>query len=122
MKFFAILPLLALASASALGSDLGKETHDILVRERMSVNPEAQGGILEDRDLSKRACKNNGCKCQKVSQGQYCGLCWRNNDFIVTKLGTGGAWNHVYECNSSGGCCDYGYAKDCDLQKSSIRC
>ncbi|PKS08753.1 hypothetical protein jhhlp_004806 [Lomentospora prolificans] len=122
MKFLSIFSLLTLASASALGSDLGKETHDLLVRERMSVNPEVQLATLEERDLEKRACKSNGCKCQKVPQGQYCGLCWRGNDFVVTKLGSGGAWNHVYECNKNGGCCDYGYAKDCDLQKTSIRC
>ena len=61
--------------------------------------------------------KGNGCKCSRVPAGdQYCGLCAE-----VTDYGRGGDWSHVYECNKSGGCCDYGVASDCKAKKN-MRC
>lgn len=58
------------------------------------------------------ACKSNGCKCQKVKQGQYCGLDWKGSNFVVTDLGSGD-WDDIFECNPQGGCCDYGYSSKC---------
>ncbi|KGQ01961.1 hypothetical protein PAAG_11356 [Paracoccidioides lutzii Pb01] len=56
------------------------------------------------------------CQCRQGSrQGQYCGHCSQvlpTADFI---------YNHVYECNPSGGCRDYGYRRDCDSDHSSDR-
>jgi len=45
-------------------------------------------------------------------QGQYCGNCVLISDgtWAVTKKRVS---THIYECNPSGGCCDYGYAGDC---------
>ena len=37
----------------------------------------------------------------------------RNGAWVVELLGSGGSQEHVYQCNSNGGCCDYGYATDC---------
>ena len=47
-----------------------------------------------------------------------------------SRLGSDGAYvitkkrvtSHVYECNKGGGCCDYGYAKDCARNDGSGRC
>lgn len=65
--------------------------------------------IDTDAFLAPAACDYNGCKCAEgTSQGQYCAGCWQ-----VLNLGRTGDWDHVYECNPRGGCCDYGYARDC---------
>lgn len=60
---------------------------------------------LESLGLEKRACRKNGCKCKKgTKQGSYCGLC-----SAVTDRGSDGWYTQdIFECNSSGGCCDYG--------------
>ncbi|RYP15729.1 hypothetical protein DL765_005531 [Monosporascus sp. GIB2] len=123
MRFLTLIPYLTLAVASVLDPDLGpSQPRDLDNHKRMAINPDAQVAPLEERSLEERACKYNKCKCQKVKQGQYCGSCWKGSDWIVKDLGEGGAWNHVYECNKKGGCCDYGYAKDCDFKKDKIRC
>ncbi|PGG97050.1 hypothetical protein AJ79_09364 [Helicocarpus griseus UAMH5409] len=50
----------------------------------------------------------DACKCREGSkQGQYCGHCPQ------VLGGDGFVWDHVYECNPSGGCHDYGYRKQC---------
>jgi len=73
------------------------------------AEPVAVAELLGERSLEKRACRNNGCKCKKgTKQGQYCGLCGQ-----VTSLGSGGVYD-IYECNSGGGCCDYGSSSKCD--------
>jgi len=77
--------------------------------------------------LSPRAaaeCDYNGCRCDtsqpRKPQGQFCGGChWENGDYVITKKRIN---SHVYECNKSGGCCDYGYAKDCARQDGTGRC
>ncbi|EEH43750.2 uncharacterized protein PADG_00039 [Paracoccidioides brasiliensis Pb18] len=55
----------------------------------------------------------DACQCRQGSrQGQYCGHCSQvlpTADFI---------YNHVYECNPSGGCRDYGYRRDCDSDRN----
>ncbi|KAK3293697.1 uncharacterized protein B0H64DRAFT_444941 [Chaetomium fimeti] len=62
--------------------------------------------------LEKRACKKNGCKCVKgLKQGQYCGACkWKGKYVITAKRNL----KHIYECSSSGACCDYGTGSDCN--------
>ncbi|RYP42872.1 hypothetical protein DL768_010166 [Monosporascus sp. mg162] len=123
MKLLTVIPYLTLAVASVLDPDLGpSRPRDLGVHKRMAVNRDAQVPALEERGLEKRQCDNTaGCQCQWVDQGQYCGVCWSGSGYTVTYLGTGD-WNHVYECNPDGGCCDYGYATDCDLQENYVRC
>jgi hypothetical protein len=58
--------------------------------------------------LDARACTYNGCSCTTGSSGQYCG--WSSN---VISLGSGGRLDGIYQCNTSGGCCYYGYANKC---------
>jgi hypothetical protein len=50
-------------------------------------------------------CVPNGCKCNPVPEGQYCGWC-----SAVTNPGNGGQWSDVFHCNPQGGCCRYGIA------------
>ncbi|KAK3392842.1 hypothetical protein B0H63DRAFT_456699 [Podospora didyma] len=74
--------------------------------------------------LKERGCDYNGCKCDtsrpRKPQGQFCGGCkWSDGAYVITKKRV---ISHVYECNKDGGCCDYGYAKDCDGDKPGGRC
>lgn len=77
------------------------------------------GWGLDPRELTPRACVSNGCKCVKgLKAGIYCGNC-------VVGAGTYAVSakrvaSHAYQCNASGGCCDYGAASDCG--KSGARC
>lgn len=69
-------------------------------------------------ELVPRACKKTGCKCKKgLPQDQYCGNCVLVSDgsWVITEKRVN---DHVYECNPNGGCCDYGYAKDCGGAKA----
>ncbi|KAG5295277.1 mold-specific M46 protein [Histoplasma ohiense] len=54
------------------------------------------------------AASVDACQCKVGSrQGQYCGHCEAvlvTPDFV---------YDHVYECNPSGGCFDYGERNDC---------
>ncbi|KAH8596542.1 hypothetical protein B0O99DRAFT_671135 [Bisporella sp. PMI_857] len=70
-----------------------------------------RGLLVEEGHLEKRACTKNGCKCKVGSvQGQYCGYCNQ-----VTSKGSAALWGeNSFECNSSGGCCFYGYTAHCD--------
>jgi hypothetical protein len=69
--------------------------------------------------LDKRACSNNGCACVSgLSAGVYCGNCVVGAGTYAVK--TKRVSNHAFQCNSSGGCCDYGVASDCG--KSGARC
>ena len=104
-------PLLSLSSASALGAQ------DAQALARGVAAPGTPATPLAPRD----DCKRNGCKCQKVDQGQYCGLCQLGGGDVVTSKGSGGANSHVYECNRDGGCCDYGRSDDCASGKR-MRC
>ncbi|KAK1831423.1 hypothetical protein QBC39DRAFT_306783 [Podospora conica] len=84
--------------------------------------PKAVEEPLEARALEPRACSANGCRCDSTRhrspQGQFCGNCrWPDGAWVITAKRVS---NHVYECNSSGGCCDYGVAKDCGT--ASGRC
>ncbi|SPN99910.1 uncharacterized protein DNG_02762 [Cephalotrichum gorgonifer] len=91
----------------ALGTALNQDSADLSARE---ASPE----------LVPRACSANGCKCVKgLAQGVYCGNC-------VVGAGTYAisakrVANHAYECNSSGGCCDYGKASDCGTKNARCK-
>lgn len=74
--------------------------------------PEAVPETAPAVKLVRRKCTYNGCKCQKLPQGQYCGNCVliKDGTYAVTYKRVN---NHIFECNPQGGCCDYGYATDC---------
>jgi hypothetical protein len=91
----ALVPLLAAAMPQAS-------------RERSPVERRAPGA-----DLFKRDCDYNGCQCAPGYVGVFCANCPSNGWFVVEELGYGGSTSHVYQCDGSGGCCDYGYAEDC---------
>jgi len=74
--------------------------------------------IVRDADAAL-ACTKNGCKCQKVKQGEYCGLDFKGSNFVVTDLGSGD-WDDIFECNPQGGCCDYGYSKKCHAEGDRV--
>lgn len=67
---------------------------------------------LDGRDLTPRACVANGCKCVKgLKAGIYCGNCVVGaGTYAISAKRVAG---HAYQCNASGGCCDYGAANDC---------
>ena len=70
-------------------------------------------------ELAPRACDPNGCKCVKgLPQGQYCGNCVLTKDLNTWVISKKRVNNHVFECNPRGGCCSYGYAKDCGGPKA----
>ncbi|RDW63339.1 hypothetical protein BP6252_10884 [Coleophoma cylindrospora] len=70
-------------------------------------NPEAGPNELADSaELVPRKCPRNGCSVAPgTTSGKYCGYCWQ----VLTK------WDneHIYQLNSNGDCCDYGYSKKC---------
>ena len=69
--------------------------------------------------LDKRACSYNGCACVSgLAAGVYCGNCVVGAGTYAVR--TKRVSSHAYQCNSSGGCCDYGVASDCG--KSGARC
>lgn len=103
-RLITLTALLAMASAAAQVKS-GAIEKTGLITAPIEVREPADG--LE----SKRSCTYNGCKCAKgFPQGQYCG--WGT---VVTNLGSGGDFEDAYECNPSGGCCDYGHRDDCEL-------
>jgi len=107
-KTFPLLSLVALASAAAIT--------EVATEDSRAVAENAPSDAVgEDGNITKRACKSNGCKCRKgLSQGQYCAMCLTTSGFVVTNIGTNGGYDHKYECNPQGGCCDYGFSYDCD--------
>ena len=87
--------------------------------------PAEDAASLSQRDalpaeLVPRACSANGCKCVRgLKQGVYCGNC-------VVGAGTYAisakrVSTHAYECNPSGGCCDYGTASDCGTSRARCK-
>jgi hypothetical protein len=96
-QVLALAMILAVANATAI-------PEPVMVEGDSLVKRNADGAS----ELQKRQCSSNGCTCAVgTTQGQYCGICNQ-----VTYLGSGGI-NDVYECNSGGGCCDYGYRTSC---------
>jgi len=75
-----------------------------------AANPvaNADADVSIPLELEKRACSYNGCKCKVGTRaGLYCGYC-----DAVTNSGSG-LFSDVFQCNSKGGCCDYGPRKSC---------
>jgi hypothetical protein len=66
-------------------------------------SPAANEGPVEARE--PQSCINVGCHCVDARQGEYCGYCPQVQGHWI--------WDDVYECNPSGGCCQYGYRKSC---------
>lgn len=99
----------------------------LAVAAQAAVAPQDPSAGLSERDdlgltelldarsepLEKRACKENGCKCNsRGKQLTICGACiWTDTKkYAITAKRVD---NHIYECSPGGKCCDYGYAKDC---------
>lgn len=126
MKFTSIVLLASLLSAvlaSPVAED--KPVARLAPNERVST---VEARDADHEDLTRRTCTYNGCKCQVYpytpKNGVYCANCgvagWPGY-YVVWDLGKGGSTNHVYQCNTKGGCCDYGYANDC-ASGINIRC
>lgn len=82
-------------------------------RERTDVDPrDALNARDLEPNLTKRACKDVGCKCKSGHGGVWCANCMTGGTYVVTTLGSGSV-SDVYQCSDSGGCCDFGYASDC---------
>lgn len=83
------------------------------------VTGDDSGWGLGARELTPRACVANGCKCVKgLKAGIYCGNCVVGaGTYAISAKRVAG---HAYQCNASGGCCDYGAANDCG--KTGARC
>ena len=108
MRYATILHLLSSLAAIAQAG-VAPLSDDIVERIAGVESP-----VVEERAAA--ACKSNGCKCEKVKQGQYCGWC-----DAVYYFGNGGTIQHIYECNSKGGCCDYGYAAKCKSEPDALK-
>ncbi|KAK1762849.1 hypothetical protein QBC33DRAFT_623412 [Phialemonium atrogriseum] len=105
--------LFAAASAVAVEGSISSE-----VDAKIKRDAEVEVRDVEGRGLEKRACKKNGCKCKKgTKQGSYCGLC-----SAVTAAGDGWFTRDIFECNSSGGCCDYGTSSVCSGNNWASSC
>ncbi|OIW26240.1 hypothetical protein CONLIGDRAFT_634541 [Coniochaeta ligniaria NRRL 30616] len=103
MRSPAVLLLLALVTSAATLNTRNPDTN--------TLGPRGE--------LLGRACSSNGCKCVSgLEQGVYCGNCVVGAGTYAVK--TKRVNSHAFECNPSGGCCDYGKASDCGT--SSARC
>ncbi|KAL5354498.1 hypothetical protein ACLOAV_000587 [Pseudogymnoascus australis] len=105
VPFFTAVSAVAVAEPAALAFE-AKVKKDADAAGTVEVRRE----FAEEGNLQKRACTNNGCTCAKgTAQGQYCGYC-----NAVTGKGSAALWGeNSFECNSSGGCCFYGYTSTC---------
>jgi len=89
------------AAAAERGTPNGRAERDVGRRPGQAI------------DLSKRTCSDNGCACEYGYAGVICARCPDSDGgFVVWDLGTGST-SDVYQCDGTGGCCDYGYADDC---------
>ena len=73
-------------------------------------NPLQDVSLLNPRDLDKRACVPNGCKCGRGTKpGVYCGNC----DAVI-KTGSNASFDgYVFQCAKNGDCCCYGKRTSC---------
>lgn len=67
-------------------------------------------------------CVPNGCVCDDILPGSYCGTCQRESTafWAVLECGVNPHVDEVADCNSwnfeclpDGGCCSYGVTKQC---------
>jgi hypothetical protein len=118
MKFNAAIFLASLVALAAANPVEGREPAKNVEPVR-NVDATVEARDIKG-DLDRRACTYNGCKCQAPPHlprtGVYCANCpvagWPGYN-MVYDLGSGGARDHVYQCNTNGDCCDYGYATAC---------
>ncbi|KIW01862.1 uncharacterized protein PV09_06711 [Verruconis gallopava] len=109
----------------------------IAVKERAaSLDAPVLDELIEASEVEKRTANlspmNNvkkgllprdctaGCKCAKgLKPGLYCGYCTSPHNAVIscTAANEGDCFDKVYQCNSSGGCCVYGYRKSCAQRK-----
>ncbi|KAH8897474.1 hypothetical protein GQ53DRAFT_743156 [Thozetella sp. PMI_491] len=82
-----------------------------------AVAASALGSPVEARgDLISRACSANGCKCVSgIKAGLYCGNCVATDAYAISVKRV---YTHVYQCGSTGSCCDYGAASDCGTRQA----
>lgn len=108
--------LAAARLANAVDSQLEANAAELQVRNDAGDDDDTLAPTLD-----KRACKSNGCECiVGLKQGQYCGSCtvriengatdWR---YVIYSKRVD---SHIYECSSSGDCCDYGPSSDCSTK------
>ncbi|KAK4446209.1 hypothetical protein QBC34DRAFT_383633 [Podospora aff. communis PSN243] len=104
MRYLTIISLVSCLAAFASASPGAPDA------PAMQDITERDASPLDERATALVKCPDrNGCKCVKgTKQGQYCGWCKQ-----VDSAGRGGSWDHIYECNSNGGCCNYGTSKKC---------
>jgi hypothetical protein len=109
-------PLFILSALLASGSFASPAPGD----SHVSTPREAANHVTSPEtlfDLTKRACNENGCACVRSLQpGVYCGNCVVGAGTYAIK--TKRVRNHAFQCNSSGGCCDYGVASDCGTSRA----
>ncbi|KAF6828037.1 mold-specific M46 protein [Colletotrichum plurivorum] len=112
MRFTTFLTALLLAATAHAG--VAPHDPSASLSESHSDNPSI-AELLDPRGepVEKRACKENGCKCNsRGKQLTICGACvW--TDTKMYAITTKRVDSHIYECSPGGKCCDYGYAKDC---------
>ncbi|KAF8537820.1 hypothetical protein BDD12DRAFT_845207 [Trichophaea hybrida] len=97
-QVFALAMILGVAYATAIPAPVPVEGDSLVERHAVGAS-----------ELQKRQCSSNGCTCAVgTAGGIYCGSCSQ-----VTSLGTGGNYDDVFQCNASGGCCDYGHRTSC---------
>lgn len=80
----------------------------------------ADPNLAAPENLVKRACRDTGCKCVRgLPQGVYCGNCVVGaGTFTVSK---NRVLNNAFECSPSGGCCNYGFARDCGTRNARCK-
>jgi len=118
-KLITLLPLLcslaaALPNADALPEAVSEADLKIQQSKKLQVRDAdlALDLDLESRDLTKRACKYDGCSCKSgTKQGEYCYICDQVNYYAAGKIAD------LYECSPSGNCCNYGPATVCSNNK-----
>ncbi|KAF7503115.1 hypothetical protein GJ744_004292 [Endocarpon pusillum] len=119
MRFTAVVLLLAPFLVAAIAEPAPEAATMPMLADQLEAREAIPEPVAEPASeavpanpLVRRKCTYNGCKCQKLPQGQYCGNCVLISDgtYAVTYKRVN---NHIFECNPQGGCCDYGYATDC---------
>ncbi|KAK1759939.1 hypothetical protein QBC47DRAFT_398743 [Echria macrotheca] len=118
MRSLAVITLLASLVALTTANESEPNIPSAALDELKQMKGEVASPLLERATALTKCPKSNGCTCKKgTKQGQYCGWCDQ-----VTYVGTGGRIAyHIYECNSDGGCCDYGESSSCDTYEESRR-
>ncbi|KAM7219536.1 hypothetical protein V8F06_005091 [Rhypophila decipiens] len=119
LKSLLLITPLAVSVMALATPDLADREAEAEMEPAMTLNLARDLGLA---DLSKRACKDNGCKCRKNFGGVWCAQCTKGGQYVVTDIGNGvNSLDHVYQCAKNGDCCDYGYATACKGGKAG-RC